>query len=225
MFRKDGSQRLAGLSKIVCTVSELRNRTTTTTMCLLSLGLSFALLAAYISRSQESTIEPYLITVDSHGVVLDRGRVTDKITSGVDVPVGVIDSMMSDFIRDLRTVSVDKRLQAHLINKVYAFIKHGSVVHTKINTFYTSTNPMSTAMRGRNVQVEIANLMHLDDHTIQIDWNEIETTKADVKPKMHKKRALISYDFASANDKSASVFLDNPLRLFISELLISDVYV
>ncbi len=224
MSRNNGTQRLSGLNKIVCTLAELKNRTSTTAMCLLSLGLSFVLLAAYVSRSQESTIEPYLITVDSHGVVLDRGRITQKITSGEDVPVGVIDSMLSDFIRDLRTVSVDKRLQAHLINKVYAFIKHGSVVHTKVNTFYTTTNPMSSAVRGHNVQVEIANLMHLDGHTVQIDWNEIVSSKAEVKPQVFKKRALISFDFAPANEKSASVFLDNPLRLFISELLISDVY-
>lgn len=223
MKQQDGVVRLSGLAKVVSTVNELKRHGSVASMCVLSLSLSFLLLAAYISRTEQSIIEPYLISVDSHGVVLNQGRISHKLTSKEEVPAAVIDSLVSDFIRDLRTVTLDKQLQAQLINKVYAYIEQGSAVHQKINNFYTDNNPMSTNLGGLSVQVDIANLIHLDNHTVQVDWKESISSKRDLKVKVHKKRALISFSFADANQKTAANYLDNPLQLYISELLISDV--
>lgn len=212
---------LVGLKKTNLAVSELKTRLSNLSLSFAALSLCALLLAAYIYQCQKSTVVPYLVTVDSHGVVLGR-EVAPQRALSEQIPDAVIESLLSEFIKDLRMVTPDKAIQTDLIERVFSHVVQGSQVNKDLSVYYTTLDPINSKT-VKKVSVEIANVIHRGEKTLQIDWNETITLTRNDQVNTVKKRALVSYDFLPIEQFDATTRLNNPLNLIITELIISDV--
>ena len=64
-----------GNKKYNIAISELKQRISHIINALIGAAFGFICLSAYIVKSSQSQIIPYLVTVDTHGVILAKGRV------------------------------------------------------------------------------------------------------------------------------------------------------
>ena len=64
-----------GNEKYNIAVSELKQRLSLIITALIGTAFGFICLGAYIVKSSQSQIIPYLVTVDTHGVILAKGRI------------------------------------------------------------------------------------------------------------------------------------------------------
>lgn len=132
------------------------------------MALSFICVGAVLSQALAPTVHPYLVTVDTQGNVINRGLITEDIRPELN-PV-LTQAQLCDFIRHVRLVSSDKKLQQQLMTRAYAMVSPDSSVFRHLERFYAVHNPLQ--QDGREVSVDILNVITTGDSTMQIDWEE-----------------------------------------------------
>lgn len=224
-------------------LSQLRHNLTFFSLSLMSLAIGFVAVGGLIYQSSQSQLIPYVVTVDSHGVVLNQG--TASQVNGV--PKQVVTAQLCDFIRNVRMLTSDEKVQQQSILKAYAFVRPGSSVGQQLNSYYTELNPFEKA-KEKEVHINIANAIETGENTFQIDWLEqltpnntfasavsgsaasssaeleAETSKRSFSQVSNRKmRAIISYSVQPTNNTNADDLLLNPLGIFVEKFTISPI--
>ncbi len=207
-----------GVGAVNLTCTYLKSRLALLLLALLGAAFGFISLGAFIVQSERSQLVPYLVTVDKQGVVLHQG----KLDSKVEVPSAVIASALCGFITNLRQVSSDGAVQRAAITAVYSHLQEGSQAQQEIDKFYRRENPFERGQKER-VAVEIANVIAQSGQTYQIDWQE--RVQGKLNTRQLRMRALISYEVAGAAGLNAETIILNPLGIFVSDVVISQVLI
>ena len=203
-------------------LSAFKGSISSTAILFISLGFAFLSLAAFISRSMDTTVVPYVVTVDTHGVVRAQGTIDEKTDYMKSVPEQVISSQLCNFISDMRMVTPDKNMQKKALSHVFSCLKRDSKVFNQLQSTFEKSNPLDPQDK-QEVQVEIANVIPLDHHTYQIDWLEKRTNSDDLYSHNQKMRALVSYEITAGYYQDPNLLMLNPLNLFIKELVVSPI--
>lgn len=203
-------------------LSAFKGSISNTAILFISLGFAFLSLAAFISRSMDTTVVPYVVTVDTHGVVRAQGTIDEKTDYMKSVPEQVISSQLCNFISDMRMVTPDKNMQKKALSHVFSCLKRDSKVFNQLQSTFEKSNPLDPQDK-QEVQVEIANVIPLDHHTYQIDWLEKRTNSDDLYSHNQKMRALVSYEITAGYYQDPNLLMLNPLNLFIKELVVSQI--
>ncbi len=203
-------------------LSAFKGSISNTAILFISLGFAFLSLAAFISRSMDTTVVPYVVTVDTHGVVRAQGTIDEKTDYMKSVPEQVISSQLCNFISDMRMVTPDKNMQKKALSHVFSCLKRDSKVFNQLQSTFEKSNPLDPQDK-QEVQVEIANVIPLDHHTYQIDWLEKRTNSDDLYSHNQKMRALVSYEITAGYYQDPNLLMLNPLNLFIKELVVSPI--
>ena len=203
-------------------LSAFKSSISNTAILFISLGFAFLSLAAFISRSMDTTVVPYVVTVDTHGVVRAQGTIDEKTDYMKSVPEQVISSQLCNFINDMRMVTPDKNMQKKALSHVFSCLKRDSKVFNQLQSTFEKSNPLDPQDK-QEVQVEIANVIPLDHYTYQIDWLEKRTNSDDLYSHNQKMRALVSYEITAGYYQDPNLLMLNPLNLFIKELVVSPI--
>lgn len=203
-------------------LSAFKGSISNTAILFISLGFAFLSLAAFISRSMDTTVVPYVVTVDTHGVVRAQGTIDEKTDYMKSVPEQVISSQLCNFINDMRMVTPDKNMQKKALSHVFSCLKRDSKVFNQLQSTFEKSNPLDPQDK-QEVQVEIANVIPLDHYTYQIDWLEKRTNSDDLYSHNQKMRALVSYEITAGYYQDPNLLMLNPLNLFIKELVVSPI--
>ena len=203
-------------------LSAFKGSISNTAILFISLGFAFLSLAAFISRSMDTTVVPYLVTVDTHGVVRAQGTIDEKTDYMKSVPEQVISSQLCNFISDMRMVTPDKNMQKKALSHVFSCLKRDSKVFNQLQSTFEKSNPLDPQDK-QEVQVEIANVIPLDHYTYQIDWLEKRTNSDDLYSHNQKMRALVSYEITAGYYQDPNLLMLNPLNLFIKELVVTPI--
>ncbi|WP_303960932.1 VirB8/TrbF family protein [Succinatimonas hippei] len=206
-----------GNEKYNIAVSELKQRLSLIITALIGTAFGFICLGAYIVKSSQSQIIPYLVTVDTHGVILAKGR----IDLNKQIPQEAIAATLSNFIKNLRSVTSDSKVQRDFILETYAYVKEGSPALQKLNDFYNNENPFIKQEQG-SINIIINNVITQEHNRLQIDWTE-EISDAVSLSKKQMFRAILAYSVSNEAAKDPDALLLNPLQIFVEDFAVSAV--
>lgn len=204
---------LVGMQRHNLIITALRRNIIYLSLSLCCMALVFITIGALIYKSTQSSLVPYVVTVDSHGVVLNQG-IAEPLH---DIPKTLVTAQLCNFIRNVRMLTQDQEVQQQAILNAYAFVQPGSQVTKQLNEYYSTHNPFSSP-RPEPVAINIANAIETGENTFQIDWVE---SRKDAEPK--RMRGLISYSVQPHQDDSADTLLRNPLGLFVENFVVSQI--
>ncbi len=207
---------IRGLEAVSLASRVLKGRALLVAFAFMGASFGFFSLSAYIRQVERTHIIPYLVTVDSHGVVLAGGT----LAPSPEVPMEVIAATLAGFIKDFRQISSDQMIQKQAILKVYSHVKDGSSSQQKLDAFYKKVNPFDEGQKKR-IEVQIANVIAQQGQAMQIDWNERTITGGRSVDK--KQRALVSYQIENITNPDAQKLLLNPLSIYVTDFEISEV--
>ncbi len=194
----------------------LKERLVFIIIALMGGAFGFIALGAYICLSSSVRVIPYLVTVDSHGVVLSKG----EATRASSVPGAVVAAQLGDFVKNMRQISSDQALQKQAILQTYSYVKDGEKAQTQLDRYYRSLNPFEI-MKKKRVEVELNNVIAQGPSTYQIDWTEFITQGSFRREQ--KMRALISYRIDDEVPQDAQALLLNPLSIYVVDFVLSEV--
>lgn len=206
-----------GNEKYNIAISELKQRLSLIITALIGTAFGFICLGAYIVKSSQSQIIPYLVTVDTHGVILAKGR----IDLNKQIPQEAIAATLSNFIKNLRSVTSDSKVQRDFILETYAYVKEGSPALQKLNDFYNNENPFIKQEQG-SINIIINNVISQEHNRLQIDWTE-ELSDALSLSKKQMFRAILAYSVSNEAAKDPDALLLNPLQIFVEDFAVSAV--
>lgn len=206
-----------GNEKYNIAISELKQRLSLIITALIGTAFGFICLGAYIVKSSQSQIIPYLVTVDTHGVILAKGR----IDLNKQIPQEAIAATLSNFIKNLRSVTSDSKVQRDFILETYAYVKEGSPALQKLNDFYNNENPFIKQEQGY-INIIINNVITQEHNRLQIDWTE-EISDAVSLSKKQMFRAILAYSVSNEAAKDPDALLLNPLQIFVEDFAVSAV--
>lgn len=214
-----------GASKQNLLLSDLKHHLIYLLLGLGGLGLGFMSLSGLIATTMRSNMVPYVVTIDKHGVVLNEGAVP-ALKNQQDLPAGVVTAQLCDFVRNVRLITKDSAIQHQAILKAYAFVKPNSDLSKELSTYYRDHNPFTLAQK-QNVMVEIANVLQVGEHTVQIDWVEkiqnndplLQRDKIQERPL----RALLTYSIEELAPQETEMILLNPLNIYLHTFIVTDV--
>ena len=205
-----------GNEKYNIAITELKQRLSLIITALIRTAFGFICLGAYIVQSSQSQIIPYLVTVDTHGVILAKGR----IDLNKKIPDEAIAATLSNFIKNLRTVTSDSKVQRDFILEAYAYVKEGSPALQKLNDFYNNENPFIKQEKG-GINITINNVITQEHNRLQIDWTEESDAVSFPEKKMF--RAILAYSVSNGAAKDPDALLLNPLQIFVEDFAVSAV--
>ena len=206
-----------GNEKYNIAISELKQRLSLIITALIGTAFGFICLGAYIVKSSQSQIIPYLVTVDTHGVILAKGR----IDLNKQIPQEAIAATLSNFIKNLRSVTSDSKVQRDFILETYAYVKEGSPALQKLNDFYNNENPFIKQEQG-SINIIINNVITQEYNRLPIDWTE-EISDAVSLSKKQMFRAILAYSVSNEAAKDPDALLLNPLQIFVEDFAVSAV--
>ena len=215
-----GDEAAAGMARQDLQLKTFNSSIVTAAMFFALAGITLTTTGAYVYRSMQSSLVPYVVTVDTHGVVRSQGTV--EPVSAATLPPEVISSQLCSFISDVRLISTDKEVQRQAVSHVFALLRKGSTVYRQLHEYYSANNPMVNT-RNRQVRVEIANIIPRGPSSYQIDWTEKSTDSDGLASPDKKMRAIISYELSSAQSSDPAMVMLNPLNLYITEYTVSPV--
>lgn len=206
----------AGLYGLNLAARYLKNRLALLLCALCCGAFGFVSLGAYIVRSQQSALVPYLVEVDSHGVVLG-GQV---LQAQPQIPQTIVAAVICQFVRDLRLVTPDNTLQSNAINAVYSHIRSGDAAQKQLDAFYQSSNPFEKSA-GSRTEVLISSVIAQSDKTYQVDW--VERTTGELDSTSKNMRALVSYSISPLRRPDAQTLLLNPAGIYIKDFTVTEI--
>ena len=208
---------LYGNEKYNLIIIELKQRLSLIITACICASFGFLCLGAYVIKSSQSQIIPYLVTIDTHGVVLARGRIDlDK-----NISKEAIGSTLASFIKNMRSISSDSKIQRNLILETYAFVKEGSLASHKLDSYFNEENPF-IKNKKTTVNVNINNVITQDHNRIQIDWTE-EIFNDEALSDSLMYRAILAYEINEEKISDPNDLLLNPLGIFVKDFAVSAV--
>lgn len=132
---------------------------------LAGLGLCAALSAAYVWRSTQSMVTPYVIELDSSGEV----RTVSATIANYEPTDAQIAYQLAGFIKDVRSVSIDPIVvRENWLNAYHYTTDKASLT---LNDYARTNDPFSDVGK-RSVSVDIASIVRSSDDSFDVRWRE-----------------------------------------------------
>lgn len=132
---------------------------------LIALGLSVALAGAYVWRSTQSMVTPYVIELDSSGEV----RTVSATTAQYEPNDAQIAYQLAGFIKNVRSVSIDPIVVRE--NWLEAYNYTTDKASLTLNDYARDNDPFSDVGK-RSVSVDIASIVRSSDDSFDVRWRE-----------------------------------------------------
>jgi type IV secretion system protein TrbF len=191
---------------------------------LFSLSILLIGVGGFIELSGRSKFIPYIIQQDEYGN--NRGFVQlDKAPAVNDID---FTKAGADFIKHLRIVTTDSKLQKESMKVVFSHLTENDPAKSKVTNFYTQTPESNPGIRAETETVSVEDIVSLKntDTTWQVDWTEkrYSSKTGDFVGKPEKKRALLQmYQNEGVNKMKKDDLLRNPHVIFVRDFDWSNV--
>ena len=195
----------------------LKHQVFITVICLLSLSLALIAFATCLYIYTHKSIVPYVIGVDSHGVVL----ASDRLQKAEAIPKAAIVTELCSFIKNVRLISSDQDVESQSVIKSYAYLKDKNIIN-ELNDYFIKNNPLQLSESQRR-SVAIVNVLYGSNGSAQIDFVETTTSLDSGAVKDRTMRALLVYEIDLDSVISTEGMLLNPLGIFIKEYSVSEI--
>ena len=201
-------------------ISKYDNIVTTNTYLLvvtiISLILCLGSLASAIIAANQSKIQPYVITVDNHGLAVGQGLATPI----QDTEPRIVISTLSKFIQNVRNVTVDGGLMTNNFESAYTYLDSGDPAITKINKYLSGQDDVAdpyTRAKEVLVSTDVVSAISITEETYQIDWVETTTTRTGKLLDEKNMRALVTYYKGKEKTNPREIIL-NPLGIYVKDI-------
>jgi len=132
---------------------------------LVALGLCAAISAAYVWRSTQSMVTPYVIELDSSGEV----RTVSATVANYEPTDAQIAYQLAGFIKDVRSVSIDPIVvRENWLNAYHYTTDKASLT---LNDYAREHDPFSDVGK-RSVSIDIASIVRSSDDSFDVRWRE-----------------------------------------------------
>jgi len=175
------------------------------TAALLSILLSAALSGAYVWRSTQSLVTPYVVEIAANGEV--RG-VTPTMAAYVPTDAQIAYQLAS-FIRNVRSVSVDPVVLRQNWLAAYDFATSKAAATL---SDYAAANDPFAELGTRSVSIDIESVVRSSDSTFELRWRETEF-RSGVKQKVSDHTAMLT--IVSEPPRDEATLQRNPLGLYV----------
>lgn len=132
---------------------------------LVALGLCAALSAAYVWRSTQSMVTPYVIELDSSGEV----RTVSATVANYEPTDAQIAYQLAGFIKNVRSVSIDPIVVRE--NWLEAYNYTTDKASLTLNDYARDNDPFSDVGK-RSVSIDIASIVRSSDDSFDVRWRE-----------------------------------------------------
>lgn len=132
---------------------------------LVALGLCAALSAAYVWRSTQSMVTPYVIELDSSGEV----RTVSATIANYEPTDAQIAYQLAGFIKNVRSVSIDPIVVRE--NWLNAYNYTTDKASLTLNEYAREHDPFSDVGK-RSVSIDIASIVRSSDDSFDVRWRE-----------------------------------------------------
>lgn len=177
-------------------------------------AVTLIVLAMYFIQDSRSRYVPFVMAVDDHGVAITSGiarpieRVSDKI----------VVAELSQFIMDVRTVSMDASLMTQNIYRAYDHVEQSSAAFGFLNEYFAGAKPFERAAE-ETVTIEVKSVLKLSEGTYQVDWIESARERKSGKRTRAAEgwRAIITYRQGGLKSEIGEV-IRNPAGVYVSDI-------
>ncbi len=132
---------------------------------LLALCLAFAMAAAFVWRSSQSIITPYVVELETDGNV----RAVKSAVANYTPSDAQIAHQLGDFIKNVRSVSIDPIVVRENWLKAYAYTTDQAAL--TLNEYARLNDPFADVGK-RSVTVEIASVVRSSGDSFEMRWRE-----------------------------------------------------
>ena len=132
---------------------------------LIALGLSAALASAYVWRSTQSMVTPYVIELDTSGEV----RAVKSTIENYEPTDAQIAFQLAEFIKNVRSVSIDPIVVRENWLRAYHFTTDKASL--TLNEYARVNDPFA-GVGKRSVSIDIASVVRSSDDSFDIRWRE-----------------------------------------------------
>ncbi len=172
---------------------------------LATLGLCAALSAAYVWRSTQSMVTPYVIELDSSGEV----RTVSATIANYEPTDAQIAYQLAGFIKDVRSVSIDPIVvRENWLNAYHYTTDKASLT---LNDYARTNDPFSDVGK-RSVSVDITSIVRSSDDSFDIRWRET-TFLSGVQQSQQTYTAVLSMVIDPPRDEAT--LHRNPLGIYV----------
>lgn len=174
---------------------------------------TLVLVGAYINFAASPPYRPYVFAVDSHGVAVGMGPANAVPTADEKVKM----AMITDFIRNARSVTLDLAVLRRNVFKVFACLRQNDPAYIKMTEYYTSAESPDKRAATVLVDMRIMSVIPQTPTTFEVTW--VETTRdrkgAKVAPDLPM-RALVTFT-QDQPSTDLEKLLDNPFGIYITD--------
>jgi type IV secretory pathway TrbF-like protein len=168
-----------------------------------------ALIFGLIYQSSKSMVVPYVVQINSDGIVQAIGPAHRENYQPQEPEIKYF---LSQIVSKTRSLPLDAIIAKKNWTDVYAFLRESAA--QKMNTYMTQNN-MVGRIGTETSQVEVTVIVPLSPHSYQVRWKETRFDLEGNQKEVAKMTGLFTIEFASPrNEKELSV---NPLGLFIKD--------
>jgi len=132
---------------------------------LVALGLCAALSAAYVWRSTQSMVTPYVVELDSSGEV----RTVSATIANYEPTDAQIAYQLAGFIKNVRSVSIDPIVVRENWLNAYNYTTDNASL--MLNEYAREHDPFSDVGK-RSVSIDIASIVRSSDDSFDVRWRE-----------------------------------------------------
>lgn len=179
-------------------------------LALALLGIDLLLVGVVVWQSAQTRIVPYVVEIDGYGNALAFGP-ADRLTDP-DRALKVHD--IARWVRHVRTVTLDPRVQRQLILDAYAYTDGRAVA--RLNSWFRANPPFARAETG-TVSVQVTSVLAVPDtdDSWQVQWLETDRSRAGTVRHEHRWQALITLTI-DPPDRVERV-ITNPLGVYVTD--------
>ena len=174
-------------------------------MALVALGLCAALSAAYVWRSTQSMVTPYVIELDSSGEV----RTVSATVANYEPTDAQIAYQLAGFIKNVRSVSIDPIVVRE--NWLEAYNYTTDKASLTLNDYARDNDPFSDVGK-RSVSIDIASIVRSSDDSFDVRWRET-TFLSGVRQRQDTYTAVLSIIIDPPRDEAT--LHRNPLGVYV----------
>ncbi len=172
---------------------------------LVALGLCAALSAAYVWRSTQSMVTPYVIELDSSGEV----RTVSATVANYEPTDAQIAYQLAGFIKNVRSVSIDPIVVRE--NWLEAYNYTTDKASLTLNDYARDNDPFSDVGK-RSVSIDIASIVRSSDDSFDVRWRET-TFLSGVRQSQDTYTAVLSIIIDPPRDEAT--LHRNPLGVYV----------
>lgn len=170
-----------------------------------------------IIQARQQKIVPYIVQVDDLG----RTHNVNKVEPQATLPSPFIQSELSVFVQNWRTVTADFDLQKRMINKLSAYTVEAA--KGQLREWYEKNNPYQLAKNGKLIQVEIKGLpLPVSKSAWRIEWTETTRSHTGILINSETFEATISIKIQPPTTENQVLL--NPGGVLVTEVAFAKVF-